>query len=169
MEDFLIEDFGATLGDRVLELPFKTTKINSIDYKEIFSLSSKDTGSLFNFAESNLNPLQQLYIVGHALHGTRKGGCLSAGVSYNTVSLWMEDKAFKDMLQVAIDIVRDSLEEELFRRAMNGSDKLLIEAVKAAKPEKYNKKQADFNVNGNMVHTWADLARQAVGTDLEEE
>jgi hypothetical protein len=63
-------------------------------------------------------------------------------------------------LQNAVEIVRDSLEEELLRRAMNGSDRLLLEAVKASKPEKYNKKQADINVNGTMVHTWADLAKQ---------
>jgi hypothetical protein len=44
---------------------------------------------------------------------------------------------------------------------MNGSDKLLLEAVKASKPEKYNKKQSDVNISGTMVHTWADLAKQA--------
>lgn len=132
----------------------------TVDYREELKLTAEPE-SLFDFKDTKLSPIQQMYIMGYAVKGTRKGACQMLNIPYSVVSKWMEDEEFVSALQNAVEIVKDSLEEEVMRRAMNGSDKLLIEAMKACKPEKYNKKQADVNINGTMVHTFADLAKMA--------
>lgn len=134
----------------------------AIEYRAELELT-KDAGSLFDFKGTKLSPIQQLYIIAFATKGTRKGACAVAGIPYHVVNAWMENDEFTLALQNAVEIARDSLEEELLRRAMDSSDKLLLEAVKASKPEKYNKKQSDVNITGNVVHTFADLAKMAVG------
>ncbi len=122
----------------------------------------EDPDKLFDFSSTKLNPQQQLYIVSYAVRGTKMGACKLTGVSYGVVEKWMKDKEFSEALQNAVDIVQDTLEEELIRRAMNGSDQLLLAAIKAAKPDKYNPKTTnDVNINGEIVHTWSDLAKQA--------
>ena len=131
-----------------------------IDYRGELELA-RDAGRLFDFKGTKLSPLQQMYIIGYASKGTKKGACELSGVTISTVNKWMEDEEFTEALQNAVDLVRDSLEEELLTRAMHGSDKLRLEAVKAVKPDKYNKKMSDISVSGTMVHTWADLAKQA--------
>lgn len=123
----------------------------------------EDPDKLFDFSDTSLNPQQQLYIVSYAVRGTKMGACKLAGVTTGAVDKWLKDKEFSQALQNAVDMVQDSLEEELIRRAMNGSDQLLLAAVKAAKPEKYvAKSTSDINVKGQVVHTWAELAQQAV-------
>jgi hypothetical protein len=122
-----------------------------------------DPNKLFDFTGTSLSPQQQLYIVSYAVRGTKTGACKMAGVTYGVVDKWMKDKEFSQALQNAVDIVQDSLEEELIRRAKNGSDQLLLAAIKAAKPEKYGAKStSDINVKGQIIHTWAELAQQAV-------
>lgn len=138
------------------------------DYKEVYELTRGADG-LFDFSESKLSPIQQLYIVGYATRGTKKGGCEIAGVSYGVVDKWLKDKEFEEALNSAVGIVRDALEEELIKRAMEGSDSLLLAAVKAASPDKYNKKQAEVKGNVNVVHSWADLAKQAAQVVIEGE
>ena len=122
---------------------------------------TKRADKLFDFTESTLTPVQKMYIIGYATRGTRKGGCELAGISYGIVTMWLDNPEFVSALNSSVELVSDSLEEELLRRAMNGSDRLLLEAVKASKSDKYNRKQTDVNINGNVVHTWADLAKQA--------
>lgn len=123
----------------------------------------EDPDKLFDFSDTSLNPQQQLYIVSYAVRGTKMGACKLAGVTTAAVDKWLKDKEFSQALQNAVDIVQDSLEEELIRRAMNGSDQLLLAAIKAAKPEKYAPKStSDINVKGQVIHTWAELAQQAV-------
>lgn len=117
---------------------------------------------LFDFSKSKLNPQQQMYILHYAVKGTKAAACRGASVPYSVVEKWNEDETFTKALQEAISIAQDALEEELLRRAMNGSDKLLIEAIRASKPEKYGRtERKDVNINGTVVHTWADLANQA--------
>ena len=140
--------------------PMSATMPPPVYYRGEVELT-KDAGALFDFSKTKLSPLQQVYIIGFATRGTRAGACRLANIPYSVVTKWMEIDEFVAALQNAVEVVRDSLEEELMNRAMNGSDRLLLEAVKASKPEKYNKKQSDININGTMVHTWADLARQA--------
>lgn len=135
----------------------------TVDFRGELEIT-RDAKPLFDFSGSTLTIPQQVYIVAYATRGTKTGACKVAGVPFSAVSRWMEDESFVEALNNAAEIVRDSLEEELLRRAMDGSDKLLLEAVKAMKPEKYNKKQSDVNINGTMVHTFADLAKMAVGS-----
>lgn len=117
---------------------------------------------LFDFSDTNLSPTQQMYIISYAVRGTRAGASRLAGVPYKVVDEWMKDEEFRVALQNAVDIARDSLEEELLRRAMNGSDRLLLEAVRAAKPERYQKKTtSEHKITGEVVHSWAELAREA--------
>src|SRR5574343_1062506 len=97
----------------------------------------KDAKKLFDFSDTKLSPLQQMYIIAYATKGTKKGACELSGVTYSVVNKWMKDDEFSQALQNAVGLVQDSLEEELIRGAMNGSDKLLVEAIKAHKPEKY--------------------------------
>jgi hypothetical protein len=131
-----------------------------------------DPDDLFDFSTTKLSPQQQLYIVSYAVRGTKMGACKLAGISYGVVEKWMKEAEFSQALQNAVDIVQDSLEEELIRRAMNGSDQLLLAAIKAAKPDKYAAKStSNVNVNGEITHTWADLAKQAtidLGNNLVE-
>lgn len=134
-------------------------------YREELELV-KDAGRLFDFSKTKLNPVQQMCIIGYAAKGTKKGACEFCSIDIGTLNKWLKNDEFSEALQEAVDIVRDTLEEELLTRAMDGSDRLLLEAVKAAKPDKYNKKMSDVNVSGTMVHTWADLAKQAIGADI---
>jgi hypothetical protein len=149
-----------------LSKPSISTPSPPISYRSVVELTP-NAGRLFDFTKTKLTPVQQLYIIGFATRGTKKGASEMAGVPFTVINRWMEDPEFVQALQVAVDVARDSLEEELLRRAMDGSDKLLLEALKAAKPERYNRK-AEVNVSGNIVHSFADLARQALSTPVVE-
>lgn len=138
------------------------------DFRRDFEMT-RGADKLFDFSKTKLSPLQQMYIVAYATKGTKTGACQLAGVTSAKVNKWMEEDEFRTHLQLSVDMVRDTLEQELFRRAMGGSDKLLLEAMKAFNPDRYNKKQADVNVHGTLVHTWADLAKQAAALPVEGE
>lgn len=162
--DFELELVETVPGKVSASLPLVTPTIApsvpAIAYREELELT-KDAGSFFDFKGSKLSPIQQLYIIAFATKGTKKGACAIAHIPYSAVNKWMENDEFTEALQCAVELARDALEEELLRRAMESSDKLLLEAVKASKPEKYNKKQSDVNITGNVVHTFADLAKMA--------
>lgn len=176
MEDLLIElddidvedDEDEVIPGKVgKSLPLTTPTIapermpgTMVMYREEVMLTA-EAERLFDFSKTKLSPIQQLAIMGYAQRGTKMGAAKVANVPVATLNKWLENDEFMSALQTAMDMVRDTLEEELMRRAMDGSDKLLLEAIKAAKPEKYNKKQSDVNIHGTMVHTWADLAKQA--------
>lgn len=133
------------------------------DIKEGLEFITADDGNiLFDFSKSSLNPVQQLAIIGYAMKGTKTGASKTAGVPYKLIEKWLENPEFKEHLDTAMALVKDTLEEELFRRAMNGSDKLLLSAIKALKPETYEPKTQEMNINANVVHSWADLAKQAI-------
>lgn len=133
----------------------------TVDFRTELELDA-DAGKLFDFSGTKLTAIQQVYIVAYATRGTKRGACKLAGVPYSAVAKWMEDEEFSAAMLSVVDIIKDTLEEELLRRAMGGSDKLLLEALKATNPEKYNKRQSDVNISGNVMHTFADLARMAV-------
>lgn len=117
---------------------------------------------LFDFSKTKLNVQQQMYILQYAVRGTRLGACQGAGVPYSVVEKWNKDEEFTTALSSALEMAKDALEAEFLRRAMQGSDKLMIEAVRAQLPEKYGRRESrDVNVRGTVVHTWSDLAMQA--------
>ena len=125
-----------------------------------------DVERLFDFKKTRLTAAQQLYIMCYSLKGTKRGACQLADCSYKQVADWMRDEEFVDALGNAVEMVGDTLEGELIRRAMDGSDKLLLRAIEAHKPEKYNQK---INIDARVVHSWADLARQVMDEEVEEE
>lgn len=162
-----LEDNGARLERLPLER--NMIQLDSMDYKENFELL-KGAKKLFNFDVKKLSPLQQMYIIGYAEKGTKLGACKKARVTYSVVSKWMENPDFVAALQEAVEMVKDVVEEELLQRAMTGSDKLLLEVAKAMSPETYNRRQADVNVKGTVMHTWADLAKQVtIDAEFEED
>ena len=157
-EDDLPEE---TLPMETLKAPSGMTFASPFDLREGLELTEGAEG-LFDFADTKLTPTQQMYIISYAVRGTKTGACKMAGVPYSAVDKWMKIDAFTNALQNAVQITGDMLEEELMKRAMEGSDKLLLEALKALRPEKFQKKtSADLNISGSVVHTWADLAKQA--------
>lgn len=123
-----------------------------------------DVRKMFDFRGSKLTPMQQLYVMAFATRGTRAEACQLAECTYRQAEEWMNDPEFRGTLEHAVSIVADRLEGELMRRAMDGSDRLLLRAIEAARPEKYARViKGDLSV----VHSWADLAKQ-VADDTEE-
>lgn len=122
----------------------------------------EDPSKLFDFSTTKLTVQQQMYILQYAVRGTKLGAAQGAGVPYSVVEKWNKDEEFTEALERAFEMSRDALESEFLRRAMTGSDKLMIEAIRANKPEKYGRRESkDVNIRGTVVHTWSELAMQA--------
>jgi len=131
---------------------------------------------LFDFGATSLSAIQQAYIMAYAMRGTKRGACELADVTARQVAEWGRSEEFNEWLAVSVGVVADTLEDELIKRAMEGSDKLLVKAVEAHKPDKYSPRQ---NISQHIVHSWADLARIAstshaptmteIGEDADEE
>ena len=65
-----------------------------------------------------------------------------AGVARGTVYRWkQESKDFASAWDEALDSGVDRLEDEAYRRAMDGSDTLLIFLLKSKRPKVYSEKQ----------------------------
>jgi len=140
--------------------PAPTPPSLKINIKEALELIP-DAEKLFDFSGTSLNAHQQTYIVAYAVAGTRTRAAKIAGVPYRIVKEWLNDEEFSEALVTAAEVVTDVLEEELIRRAMEGSDKLLLEALKARKTAYQPKSSQNVNVTGEIVHTWSELAKQA--------
>lgn len=170
-DDFFSDTIPSEFKPPAETLPM-TSLTSGVSPTSAFPLKSAyeltpDADKLFDFSDTSLDVVQQMFIIGYALKGTKKGACAVAGVTYSTCNKWFDNDEFNRALSNAVDIVRDSLEEELLKRALQGSDKLLLEALKAHNPEKYNKKQAEVNIHADVVHTWAELAKQAESTPVD--
>ena len=171
-EDFLV-DFGELVSEVTPSLPlqqvtlpeegleeYEGTDLRGEDYQGLI----KDASPLFDFSSTNLNPLQQMYIVQFALKGTKTGAARASGVSYGTVTSWLEnDYEFSSHLEMVTNMITEALEEELFKRALDGSDKLLLEALRS-RDKRYQSKK-DVNVRGGIEHThsWTDLLKTTKG------
>lgn len=112
---------------------------------------------------------QRMFILALASFGTESRACMEARVTKDQIREWKKDPKFAVAVERASHVVADMLEEELLRRALGGSDKLLVEAVRAHKPDKYSPRtSADINVKGAVVHSWADLAKAAMTGTIED-
>lgn len=133
-----------------------------MDVKRELSLIDEPE-KLFDFSHTSLSPLQQMYIIAYVTKGTKTSACKVAGVSLTTVYKWLEkNKEFRDALQAAVDTIADVLEQEALKRALHGSDKMLIKMLQAYRPEKFaDKRTTDVRHSGQVVHSWADLASEA--------
>lgn len=70
--------------------------------------------------------------------GSVSSACAAAGIARRTFYNWLEqDREFAGLLQDARDDVADELEEAAMRRAMGGSDRMIIFLLKANRPWKY--------------------------------
>lgn len=79
---------------------------------------------------------QAVFLLALQEFGTIKAGCRACNISRTTYIKWIEDfPEFKEATENAFMDVGDDLEEEVFRRGKNGSDGLLMFAVKRFKPE----------------------------------
>jgi len=78
------------------------------------------------------------------------------------------DHVFKRNWQDALEQGVDALEDEAVRRALQGSDTLLIFLLKGAKPDKYRDNvHVQQEVSGEVTLTWSDRLSRA-HTALEE-
>lgn len=156
-EEVSLEDDGLPMSPIVP--PTSYVKAAPRVFSAASVVSSAELTSFFDFSKSTLSPIQQLYIMSFAIRGTKTRACAIADVSSKQVDVWMKNDEFSEALQAAMNVVGDALEEELIKRAMEGSDKLLLRALEAHKPEKYARR-IDGRID--VVHSWADLARKAI-------
>jgi hypothetical protein len=94
--------------------------------------------------------------------GTVVAACQAAGVGRRTWYWWRsEDPAFLEAVHEAEDAVADSLEQEAIRRAIDGSDLLLIFMLKSLKPAKFKDRRYTA-----AKHTGLDSIVKASGSTL---
>lgn len=135
---------------------------------ELSFLTSDEAVELFGFGKV-LEPVQKLYIAAFVSKGTKTGAMRLSGVTKTQLKKWEKSEDFLEALNAAREMVVDLLEEELMRRAMDGSDKLLLEALKAKNKAYQAKTQNDVNITGQVVHSWAELAKMASKEPMMEE
>src|SRR5215212_10299692 len=69
--------------------------------------------------------------------------CLEAGITRSSAYLWREsDPAFRTKWGECVEEGTDRLEDEAMRRAVDGSDTLLIFMLKARRPQKFKDRVA---------------------------
>jgi len=112
---------------------------------------------------------KKAFLRGYRETGTVTSGAEFAGISSRTVYLWLEnDEEFKDEMARVERAIADDLERIVLERAKkeNGSDTMLIFAMKGHKPEKY---RDNFNVqhSGNvmLVNEWQEKPKRSETTN----
>jgi hypothetical protein len=103
--------------------------------------------------------------------GQISAACRGAGVHRTTHYVWLKaDPGYKAAFEEAEEKAGDAPEEAARRRALEGSDTLLIFLLKGSKPDKY-KERSEQNVilNGGFEHRLV-VARERVrpGAGKEE-
>lgn len=88
-----------------------------------------------------------LFLTEFAKRGNISRAAKAATVGRQTVYDWLErDGAFRALFASAEQESIDSLEDEAHRRAIDGSDTLLIFLLKASRPSKY-RERVDINMD----------------------
>ena len=126
----------------------------------------ESANTLFNLKEFDYQ--QQLYLAMFIRYGNRTSACLASGTDPRTVTLWEEAPEFRNIVREINGCIADSLESEAYRRAMNGSDRLLEVTLKAAKPEKYAEKRMEHKKVDVEIRSWADLAKKVADEETAE-
>lgn len=96
-----------------------------------------------------------------------KHACEVSGIGRKTVYMWRaEDPGFADEWDDAIESGVERLEDEAYRRALVGSDTLMIFLLKAKRPKVYADKQRieHSGPNGGPVEV-ATIERRIVDPD----
>ena len=124
--------------------------------------------------EENFTEPQQRFLAVYAEMGVIKRACKVAGVGRSSHYEWMEDNpAYRAAFEAAKEDAADTLEAEVFRRAVTGvekpvgwykgvaggkvreySDLLLMFQLKALRPEKYRER---VDVRGVLAHLEVSL------------
>lgn len=139
--------------------------------------------------EENLTEAQRSFLAVYREMGVIRRACEVAGVGRRTHYDWMEAKPdYKEAFEAAKEDAADSLEVEVYRRAVTGVDKpagwykgkaggmvreysdtLLIFALKALRPEKYRERVELRGVMANLDLSRLDdetLGRIAAGENV---
>lgn len=94
----------------------------------------------------------------------------AAGVCRKTAYNWREsDKAFADAWDDAIEVGTEKLETEATRRALDGSDTLLIFLLKARRPKVYRERVSTevTGPDGQPLANVAPIINLTVGRDMK--
>lgn len=84
--------------------------------------------------------------------GTIKQICEDMGISYSTPYQWKgDDPGFARAMAAADEVGTDHLEDEARRRALAGSDNLLMFLLRAKRPEVYGQK-SQVEISGRVTH-----------------
>jgi hypothetical protein len=102
-------------------------------------------------ATEHPDPAKQKAIEAFLKTGTVTAGCAAAAMGRST---WYEyiqsDELFAKLVSEAKEARKDALEQEAERRAVKGSDTLLIFLLKAADPNKYRDRQLITEVSAEV-------------------
>lgn len=97
------------------------------------------------------DPLKHKAIAAYLKHGTVSAACSAAVCGRSTWYQWLnQDELFARLVTEAQAHRKDALEQEAERRAITGSDTLLIFLLKAADPNKYRDKQIITEVSAEV-------------------
>lgn len=120
-------------------------------------------------AETKIRDARKLlFIKGYLAKGSVRGALMMSGVTSTEYKTWMlgktqENAMFRHVVSECVDMMADVLEEEAFRLALSGNDRVLLKMLEGYRPERYAQKKTmthEGSVNLNITN-WADLARKA--------
>lgn len=155
--------------DPVEELMDRLGAMGGVDQIEACKDSITMTRLLYS---DRLSEKQVIFLRYFLATGTVTGACKGSGTTVIEFNKWTKDKPenkeFKASLDMAMNSVIDTLEQEGIKRALAGSDKLLIKFLEAYKANKFaprsNVVHTGTGENGEIqveVKSWAELAQKA--------
>jgi hypothetical protein len=122
--------------------------------------------ALFDLSEFDFH--QQLFLAMYIRYGNKTSACLASATDPRIVRNWEGTKHFAEISYSIRECIADALESEAYKRAMDGSDRLLEVALKAAKPEKYADKKMIAKKTDITINSWAELAKKVAEETNEE-
>lgn len=101
---------------------------------------------------------KKAFLAAFAFCGNVTHACLNSKVGRRTHYEWLEkDAKYAAAFESAQDEAADNLEEEARKRAMGGSDTLLIFLLKGALPEKYRERYEHTGPKGGPFEFTIDI------------
>ncbi len=117
-----------------------------------------------------LLPEQKVFLAHYMASGVVTTALRKSGLSHKRYKEYMaNDEVFGQAVEAATEAVADVVEQEALKRALLGSDKLLIKMLESLRPQKFGRQSTTF-WEGRMdvrVQNWGDLAKQALVIDAE--
>src|ERR1700756_5465712 len=99
--------------------------------------------------------------------GNVRASCAALNLCRSTLYQWRaSDSAFAAAWDSALELGADGLEDEARRRAMAGSDILLMFLLKALRPEKY-RERSQVHIHNNVTSDLRRLPRHELIRRLE--